>query len=260
MTARAALFGLNFRGPSTRVSVIAPVHNEADNVAPLIAEIADALQGIDAEIIFIDDASADETRAALTAQKAVFPQLRVLVHQTQAGQSRAVRTGVLAARGEVICTIDGDGQNDPIDIPRLLDQLTRANAPDQLAMVAGQRRSRKDSPAKRMGSAVANGVRRRILDDGAADTACGLKAFYREAYLRVAYFDHVHRYLPAMFQREGFEVEYLDVAHRPRRHGTSNYTNWRRLAVAFRDIFGVDVAAGSVSFARRDFRGVMRPL
>lgn len=213
--------------------------NEAGGAAALIAEIAAALAGVAHEIIAVDDCSTDGTRAELLAAREGTPQLRVLAHEKNAGQSRAVRTGVLAARAAVAATLDGDGQNDPRDIAGLYRTLIRAGAPEGLAMVAGERRTREDSAAKKWASGIANRVRRRLLKDGAADTGCGLKVFYREAFLRLPAFDHMHRYLPALMRREGFVVEFAPVGHRPRTHGASKYTNLGRLAVAFRDVMGV---------------------
>jgi dolichol-phosphate mannosyltransferase len=213
--------------------------DEEGGAEALVAEIAAALAGLDHEIIAVDDASRDGTRAALLRAAAGTPALRVLAHGANAGQSRAVRTGVLAARAPVVVTIDGDGQNDPADILALYRSLTRPSAPALLAMVGGERVNRQDPASKKRASALANHVRRRLLDDGAADTGCGLKAFYREAYLRLPYFDHSHRYLPALMRREGYLIEFSPVTHRARRHGASKYTNMGRLAVAFRDLSGM---------------------
>ncbi len=221
------------------LSVIAPMHDEEGGAAALVAEIADALAGLAHEIIAVDDASRDGTRAALLAARKTVPSLRILAHGVNAGQSRAVRTGVLAARAPVIVTIDGDGQNDPADIPALYKALTREGASPLLAMVGGERVNRQDPASKKGASALANRIRRRLLDDGAADTGCGLKAFYRDAYLRLPFFDHNHRYLPALMRREGFETAFAPVRHRARVHGRSKYTNLGRLAVAFRDLAGV---------------------
>ena len=215
------------------------MHDEEGGAGALVAEIAAALAAIPHEIIAVDDASRDGTRAALQAAQEITPSLRVIVHGANAGQSRAVRTGVLAARAPVVVTIDGDGQNDPADILTLYKALTRPDAPPLLAMVGGERVNRRDPASKKRASALANRIRRRLLDDGAADTGCGLKAFYRDAYLRLPYFDHNHRYLPALMRREGFETAFLPVNHRPRTHGASKYTNFGRLAVAFRDLSGV---------------------
>jgi dolichol-phosphate mannosyltransferase len=163
--------------------------------------------------------------------------LRVLAHGTTAGQSRAVRTGVLAARGSVVVTMDGDGQNPPADAPRLVDALLAA--PADVGLIGGRRAKRQDSAAKRQASVWANRIRRRLLGDDADDTGCGLKAFRRDVFLRLPYFDHIHRYLPALMIREGYRNQYLDVDHRHRETGRSKYTNWGRLKVAFADLLGV---------------------
>jgi dolichol-phosphate mannosyltransferase len=217
--------------------VVVPVHDEAGAVGPLVAEIALAFDGRSYEMIFVDDASRDSTLAELTALKAAHPALRVLSHPSNSGQSRAVRTGVLAARGEVVVTMDGDGQNPPVDAPRLVDALLAA--PAEVALVGGRRARRQDSEAKRQASIWANRIRRRLLGDDADDTGCGLKAFRREAFLRLPYFDHVHRYLPALMIREGFRNLYLDVGHRHRETGRSKYTNWGRLMASLSDLLGV---------------------
>lgn len=222
------------------VSVIAPMFNEAGGAATLLGEISDALENVDREIIAVDDGSSDETAAALRSNS--VRGVRVLRHKSNAGQSRALRTGVLAARSDTIIMLDGDGQNDPADIPLLLD-LLKDSAPD-VAMVAGERRDRQDVAAKRWASSLANGIRKRLLRDGADDTGCGLKAFRREAYLRLPYFDHMHRYLPALMRREGFTVKFVPVSHRPRAHGASKYTNIGRFLVAIRDLMGVSWLLG----------------
>jgi len=223
--------------PSPEVSVVVPVHDEEGAAAGLAREIAAAFRGARHEIIFVDDASRDGTRAALAALKRELPQLRVLAHEKNAGQSRALRTGILAARGPVIVTLDGDGQNDPADAPALVRRL--AGGPPPLAMVGGRRVKRQDSSAKRLASRVGNGIRKRILADGADDTGCGLKAMWREAFLRLPYFDHMHRYLPALMLREGYEIAFEEVGHRPRTTGASKYTNWQRLLVSISDLAGV---------------------
>jgi glycosyltransferase involved in cell wall biosynthesis len=220
-------------------SVVLPVRNEADNVEALVREIVQAVSGRAFEIIFVDDASQDDTRARLFALKAEVPQLRVLGHRRNAGQSRAVRTGVVGARGNVIVTLDGDGQNDPADIPGLLGQLNRPDAPKDLALIQGRRAKRIDSGWKKMGSRMANNVRRSILKDQNSDSGCGMRAFRRDAFLQLPYFDHMHRYLPALMMSEGLTVEERPVGHRARQHGRSNYTNFGRLAVAISDMRGV---------------------
>lgn len=225
---------------SIELSVVVPVFNEAGNAADLAREVARALDGRSYEMIFVDDASRDGTRAELAeARTAGLSTLRIIGHRCNAGQSMAIRTGVLAARAPLVATLDGDGQNDPGDIPKLVARLSRADAPSNLAMVSGVRLKRQDSPAKQWASRIANGVRQRLLGDGAADSGCGAKVFRREAFLLLPYFDHMHRYMPALMQREGFGVEYLDVNHRPRGAGRSKYTNLGRLAAAATDLFGV---------------------
>jgi len=222
---------------SLEVSIVVPVHDE-EGAAPVLAlEIATAFDGVAHEIIFVDDASRDATRAALVALKDRLPQLRVLAHGRNAGQSRAVRTGVLAARAPVIVTLDGDGQNDPADAPALVRRLVEG--PADLALVGGARARRQDSAAKRVASRLGNGVRKQILADRADDTGCGLKAMRREAFLQLPYFDHMHRYLPALMLREGFEIAFEPVGHRARASGRSKYTNWRRLVVSVSDLMGV---------------------
>jgi dolichol-phosphate mannosyltransferase len=219
------------------ISIVVPVHNEAGAAAPLAREIAHAFSGRAYEVVFVDDASRDSTLAELLALRAELPRLRVLRHPQNAGQSRAVRTGVLAARGDIVVTLDGDGQNPPADGPALVDALMAA--PSAVAMVGGRRVKRQDSAAKRWASRIANKVRKRLLADDADDTGCGLKAFRREAFLRLPYFDHMHRYLPALMIREGYEVRYQNVGHRPRVVGRSKYTNLGRLWAAVSDLQGV---------------------
>ena len=221
------------------VSAVVPMHNEEGAAARLVDEIAQALAGRRFEIVVVDDASTDATAARLAEAAVRQRRLRVFRHERNAGQSRAVRTGVLAAKGRTIVTLDGDGQNDPRDIADLLAALEAPGASPRLMMAAGERRHRRDTLAKKAASRLANRIRAAVLKDGAADTGCGLKAFRREAYLRLPYFDHCHRYLPALMRREGFEVEYVPVSHRPRTHGVSKYTNFGRLAVAIRDMLGL---------------------
>lgn len=224
---------------STSISVVVPVYNEVDNVEKLVTEIADALSDEPFEMVFVNDCSTDGTEAALIDLKARFPSLRVLSHRNNSGQSRSVRTGILAAHGFVIATLDGDGQNDPADIPALYKKLTRVDAPENLALVGGNRANRKDNFAKKLASRFGNGVRKRLLKDEANDTGCGLKVFKRDAFLKLPYFDHIHRYLPALMLREGYICEYLDVHHRPREFGVSKYTNFGRLIVSISDLMGV---------------------
>lgn len=219
------------------ISVVVPVFDEAANVGPLAREIAAAFDGREYEVVFVDDRSRDGTREALLALKAELPTLRVLSHRRNAGQSRSVRTGVLAAGGAIIVTLDGDGQNPPADAPALVDALL--SAPPEVALVGGEREKRQDTAAKRWASRAANGLRRRLLADGAADTGCGLKAFRREAFLRLPYFDHMHRYLPALMIREGYQARFVRVGHRPRTSGQSKYTNFGRAWASLSDLLGV---------------------
>jgi dolichol-phosphate mannosyltransferase len=224
---------------SIEFSVVVPVRDEAGNAAALAREIALILDGRSYEMIFVDDCSRDDTRAELAALKLDLPALRLIGHRANAGQSRSVRTGVLAARAALVGTLDGDGQNDPADLPRLLARLIRADAPASLAMVAGKRGKRQDSWSKRVASRVANFVRKAALKDGADDSGSGVKVFKREAFLRLPYFDHMHRFMPALMLREGYAVEFLEVNHRQRGAGRSKYTNLGRLAANMTDLFGV---------------------
>ncbi len=219
------------------VSVVVPVKDEAGNVAPLAREIAAALKGTAHEIIFIDDGSADGTPMVLTGLRAEIPQLRVLRHGRNLGQSRGVRSGVLAAKGEIIVTLDGDGQNDPADIPKLLAELAQGG--NSVAMVSGVRVKRQDTASRRLASRLGNRFRNWMLKDGATDTGCGLKAFRREAYLHLPYFDHQHRFLIALMRREGYGVNFVPVGHRQRGSGRSKYTNFGRMLVSVNDLLGM---------------------
>ena len=218
------------------VSVVVPVKDEAGNVGPLAREIAAALKTEAHEIIFVDDGSTDATAAELQGLKAEIPALRVLRHARNLGQSRSIRTGVMAARGGIIVTLDGDGQNDPADIPRLLVLL---RSDPSLPMVSGVRIKRQDKTSRRLASRLGNGFRNALLGDGASDTGCGLKAFHRDMFLGLPYFDHMHRFLIALMQREGGKVAYVPVNHRPRLKGASKYTNFGRLLVSVQDLLGV---------------------
>jgi dolichol-phosphate mannosyltransferase len=225
------------KGALPEVSIVVPVYDEEGAAPALAREIAAAFAGADFEILFVDDASRDATLDQLLALTGEIPQLRVLSHQFNAGQSRAIRTGVLAARAAIVVTLDGDGQNDPADAPALARALEQA--PADVALVGGERASRQDTAARRWASRIANAVRRRLLNDATTDTGCGLKAMRREAFLRLPYFDHIHRYLPAMMLREGYRVAFRPVGHRPRRAGRSKYTNIGRLMAAVSDLAGV---------------------
>ena len=221
-----------------QLSVVVPVFNEQDNVGPLLREILEALRGrIAFEAVFVDDHSRDDTLKALQALKAEAPELRVLHHVRQSGQSTAIRTGVKAARGAWIATLDGDGQNDPADIPKLLE--ARATAQPAIKLFAGWRVNRQDSGSKRWASKWANAIRSRMLRDDTPDTGCGIKLFERDAFLDLPYFDHMHRYLPALMQRAGWQTVSVPVNHRPRSAGVSKYNNLNRALVGIRDLRGV---------------------
>lgn len=220
------------------LSVVVPVKDESENVEPLAREIASAVAGDDTvEIIFVDDGSSDGTPEVLASLKAALPCLRVIRHGRNLGQSRALRTGVRAARGPLIVTLDGDGQNNPADIARVLAPIR--DAPESVGLVSGVRMKRQDTIRKRLASRLANGFRRWMLADGATDVGCGLKAFRRDAFLALPYFDHMHRYLVALMLREGYEVRFADVSDRPRLHGKSKYGVLDRLAVGISDVLGV---------------------
>ncbi len=220
------------------VSIVVPVRNEAGNVAPLIAEIAAALDGRWVyEIIYVNDGSTDATAGNLAAAMKQRGNLRQINHAVSSGQSAAVRSGVLAARGAIVATLDGDGQNNPAFLPDLIAAIEQGG--DRVGLAAGQRVGRKDTGFKKIQSRIANGVRAAILRDGTRDTGCGLKAFRREVFLAMPYFDGLHRFLPALVRREGYEIAYVDVADRPRRSGVSNYGFFDRLWIGIMDLVGV---------------------
>jgi glycosyltransferase involved in cell wall biosynthesis len=220
------------------VSVVVPVRNEAGNIEPLVEEIAAALTGRwTFEIVYVNDGSSDATKAELLHLATTRPWLRQVKHAASCGQSAAIRTGVAHARAPVVVTLDGDGQNDPSFIPALLRSF-EAGGP-RIGLIAGQRVGRRATPFKRFQSRVANRVRSAILRDGTRDTGCGLKAFRRDLFLGLPYFDGLHRFLPALVRRDGYGVDYVDVIDRERRHGVSNYGMWDRLWVGILDLFGV---------------------
>ena len=220
------------------VSIVVPVRNEADNVAPLVTEIIGALDGRWAyEIIYVNDGSTDATAERLADLMKQHRQLRQLRHAVSSGQSAAVRSGVRAARGAIVATLDGDGQNNPVFLPDLIAAVEKGSG--RVGLVAGQRVGRKDTGFKKLQSRIANGVRKTILSDGTRDTGCGLKAFPREVFLSMPYFDGLHRFLPALVRREGFDIAYVDVIDRPRQSGVSNYGFFDRLWIGIMDLAGV---------------------
>lgn len=222
-------------GDVVRLSVVVPVRNEAQNIIPLIEEISAALSAIPHEIVYIDDGSTDATPQALLDAGQRWPHtLTIRRHRSGCGQSAAIVTGVRAAQGTWIATIDGDGQNDPADIPRLF-----AQAGPSFTLIAGHRTTRRDGWVKRRTSRIANRVRAGLLHDATPDTGCGLKVFRRDAFLELPHFDHMHRYLPALFIRAGGQVVSVPVNHRPRLRGVSKYGTLDRLWVGLFDLVGV---------------------
>jgi len=220
------------------VSLVVAVKNEAENVAPLTGEIAAAMNGRwSFELVFVNDGSTDDTGVILRRLMAERPWVRQINHAATCGKAAAVRTGVAAARAPLIVTLDGDCQNDPSFIPAMVRALETGGA--RVGLVAGQRVGRRDSRFKRLQSRIANAVRGAILRDGTRDTGCGLKAFRRETFLALPFFDGVHRFLPALVRRDGYEVAYVEVIDRPRLHGRSNYGFWDRLWVGILDLAGV---------------------
>ncbi|MTI46077.1 glycosyltransferase involved in cell wall biosynthesis [Roseibium hamelinense] len=219
------------------VTVVVPAKDEKDNLPILLDEIRDALEGRQFEVIVVDDGSSDGTGEVLKTYAAEHPWLRPYRHELACGQSCAVRTGVQNARGEVVATIDGDGENNPAYIPKLLEAL-EAGGPS-VALAAGQRLGRKASLAKRYASKLANKVRGAILKDNTRDSGCGLKALRRDVFLQLPYFDSWHRFLPALVIREGFGVVHIDVQDRQRRHGQSKYGIFDRALIGVLDLFGV---------------------
>jgi len=223
----------------TVLSVVIPVRNEAPNIAPLVAEIEAALAAVPHEIVYVDDGSTDDTPAALRAARDSGAPVRAIRHKASCGQSAAIVTGVKAAHGRWIATLDGDGQNDPADIPRLLARAEAEAAAGRRTLIAGHRVNRKDGGVKRYTSRIANGVRSRLLRDATPDTGCGLKVFPRDLFLDLPHFDHMHRYLPALALRQGGAVVSEPVNHRPRVRGASNYGTLDRLLVGIFDLIGM---------------------
>ena len=220
------------------LSIVIPVLNESENVGPLLDEVLAALRplGIAFEVIFVDDGSDDDTAAKLAARQADTPELRVVRHAQRYGQSMGVRSGVLAARGLWVGTLDGDRQNDPADLPSL---WAAANGPEKPDLLAGERIKRNDPWQKRYASRFANWLRNKLLKDGVKDTGCGVKMFRRSLFLEFPHFDHMHRFLPALARRHGAKVLPIPVHHRPRDAGSSKYGTFDRALVGVTDLFGV---------------------
>jgi dolichol-phosphate mannosyltransferase len=218
-----------------KVAVVVPARNEAENLAELLPEIAAALGETPHEIILVDDGSSDDTAAVVARLAAGGMAARCVAHGRSLGKSAAVMTGVVAARAPIVVTLDGDGQNDPRFIPDLISHFDDP----EVGLVAGQRVGRKSSLAKKIGSRIANRLRRALLADATRDTACGVKAFRREPYLKLPYFENMHRFLPALFLGDGWRIAHIDVVDRPRQHGLSHYGILDRLAVGIPDLFGV---------------------
>jgi dolichol-phosphate mannosyltransferase len=222
------------------LSIVIPVKNEAQNVAPLLAEFKVLSEHVPVrEVIYVDDGSTDDTRDVLLRAQADYPFLRVISHDHNAGQSAALWTGINAAKDGLVATIDGDGQNNPADLEALYECFMAHAEDASPVMVMGQRVKRQDNALRRLSSRVANVVRASMLRDGTRDTGCGLKLFRRSDYMKLPYFDHMHRFLPALMHRLGVDVMHVDVSHRPRLHGTSKYGVWNRLWVGIVDLFGV---------------------
>jgi dolichol-phosphate mannosyltransferase len=224
---------------SPGLSLVVPLRNEEGAIDALVAGISAALGTQSYELLLVDDGSSDRTRAKCLAHASMDERIRVLAHPVSAGQSAALHSGVLAARAPIVATLDGDGQNPPDNLPRLIAPLIGPNADLACGLVAGQRVGRMDSLSKRLASRVANALRSAILRDGTRDTGCGLKAFRREAFLALPYFNHMHRYLPALFVRDGWQMRLVDVSHAPRQAGRSNYGNLDRALVGIVDLAGV---------------------
>ncbi|MBW1787379.1 MAG: glycosyltransferase family 2 protein [Deltaproteobacteria bacterium] len=226
------------QGPD--LAVVVPVLNEAENIEPLVGEIRSALDGrVSYEIVYVDDGSGDETPEILKRTAASLPQFRYVRHRVRCGQSTAMLTGVRSARAAWVATLDGDGQNDPADIPRLYERLLAHEGNNEGLLVVGYRRKRRDSWLKKISSRVANSVRSRLLKDETPDTGSGLKLFNRRLFLQLPYFDHMHRFLPALVIRHGGRVVSVEVNHRERKHGDSKYGLRNRLWVGIVDMLGV---------------------
>ena len=223
---------------SALVSIILPARDEAGNITQVVTGIAEVMAGTPHEVVVVDDASTDNTRAVLRELAGRMPQLLVMCHDRPCGQSAAIRTGVLAASGSLVATLDADGQNPPANLPGLLAPLLTDPARGRIGLVQGQRVDRRDTWSKRWASHAANRIRGGLLRDGVSDSGCGLKAFPRKVYMDLPFFDHIHRFMPAMVRREGWEVVVVPVTHAERRSGRSKYGNLQRALVGAVDLLG----------------------
>ena len=221
------------------ISVVIPFYNEQDNIEPLLKEVSNALTGVEHEIVAVDDGSVDNTLAVMQSLKAQLPTLRIVRHRRNFGQSAAIASGVKAAKFDMIATLDGDGQNDPADIPALLKAVQEHARPGKTVVAVGKRSKRRDNWLRRISSRIANNTRMKLLNDDCPDTGCGLKLFPRATFLSLPHFNHMHRFLPALFKRHGAVVVNVPVNHRPRTRGKSKYGVGNRLWVGIVDIFGV---------------------
>jgi glycosyltransferase involved in cell wall biosynthesis len=222
-----------------KLSIVVPLNNECDNVRPVLEEITAVLAGIDYELVAVDDGSTDNTLGELRRVAADVGRLRVMRHYARCGQSTAIYNGIRAARAELVATLDGDLQNDPRDVLRLLDRYFADGSRDTLGLLIGHRVRRRDSRVRRLSSRFANAVRSRVLHDATPDTGCGVKVLRRSVFLELPYFDHMHRFLPALTQRAGYRVVSVPVNHRPRVHASSHYGTWDRAWVGLVDLAGV---------------------
>jgi dolichol-phosphate mannosyltransferase len=221
------------------VSVILPAKDEAANLVTVVRDVAQALVQVAHEIIVVDDGSTDDTVATILALRTQVAGLRLVRHDRSCGQSAALRSGIQVAQGRIIATMDADGQNPASNLPNLIAPFLGAGADPTLGIVQGQRLARQDTWSKRIGSRLANRIRNALLHDGVRDSGCGMKAFPREVYLQLAFFDHIHRFMPAMVKREGLRVVTVDVTHAGRGAGQSKYNNTRRALVGIVDLLGV---------------------
>jgi len=221
------------------LSVVVPVKNEAENILPLLDEIHEALQGkVEFEVVYVDDGSDDDTPKVLAHARTLHPRLTVVRHRASCGQSQAIATAVKHAQGRLIATLDGDGQNDPADLPSML-ALWRAAPDGNRLMITGWRANRRDDGIRKLSSKIANGIRSKLLNDGTPDSGSGIKLLPRELFLDLPRFDHMHRFMAALIIRAGGRVDIVRVNHRPRERGTSKYGVWNRLWVGIVDLFGV---------------------